>query len=90
MTSWLDPVGSCYTLLPFLNSSSSIIISIINLLYYLLCREHAKHLALENDALQTQVEQTEKDTIDVVTYLKHQDEEKDKKVGRGVATIKQA
>lgn len=36
---------------------------------------------LENDALQTQMFQTERDTIDVITFLKKQDHEKDTQVG---------
>ena len=43
-------------------------------------REHAKKLAVENDMLQTQVAQTEKDTIDVLGYLKEDNEEKDRQV----------
>lgn len=35
---------------------------------------------LENDALQTQMFQTERDTIDVITFLKKQDQEKDAQV----------
>ena len=35
---------------------------------------------MENEALQNEVLQTEKDTIDVVGYLKRQDEEKDVQV----------
>lgn len=46
----------------------------------IVCREHARCLALENEVLQNQVLQTEKDTIDVVGYLKRQDEEKDMQV----------
>ena len=43
-------------------------------------RENAKRLMLENDALQTQMFQTERDTIDVVTFLKKQDHDKDAQV----------
>ena len=43
-------------------------------------RDNARRLVLENDTLQNQVSQTEKDTIDVITYLKRQDQEKDKQV----------
>lgn len=35
---------------------------------------------IENDTLQNAMHQTERDTIDVVTYLKKQDQEKDKQV----------
>jgi hypothetical protein len=45
-----------------------------------LFRENARRLVLENEGLHTQMAQTEKDTIDVVTYLKRQDLEKDKQV----------
>ncbi|XP_076442356.1 basal body-orientation factor 1-like isoform X3 [Babylonia areolata] len=40
-------------------------------------RESAKKLMLENDALQSQMLATERDTIDVITFLKKQDREKD-------------
>ena len=43
---------------------------------------------LENDSLQTQIEQTEKDTIDVITYLKRQDQEKDKQVKQHTEQIR--
>ncbi|XP_064602110.1 basal body-orientation factor 1-like [Liolophura sinensis] len=52
-------------------------------------RDNAKRLMLENDALQTQMVQTEKDTIDVITYLKRQDQEKDNQVDRLQVAIKQ-
>jgi len=45
-------------------------------------RENAKRLMLENDALQTQMFQTERDTIDVVTFLKKQDHDKDSQIER--------
>ena len=35
---------------------------------------------VENEALSVQMQQTEKDTIDVITYLKRQDQEKDRQV----------
>ena len=50
---------------------------IIQLLYF---RENAKQLMLENDALQGQMLQTEKDTIDVITFLKKEDAVKDQHV----------
>ena len=34
----------------------------------------------ENDALQSQMFQTERDTIDVITFLKKQDQDKDTQV----------
>ncbi|ESO99812.1 hypothetical protein LOTGIDRAFT_205234 [Lottia gigantea] len=40
-------------------------------------RDNAHRLVQENDALTTQMLQTEKDTIDVITYLKQQEAEKD-------------
>ena len=40
-------------------------------------RENAKVLSLENEALQRQMVQTEKDTIDVITYLKKEDHAKE-------------
>lgn len=49
-------------------------------MFFDVCREHARRLALENEALQNEVLQSEKDTIDVVGYLKRQDEEKDVQV----------
>jgi len=42
---------------------------------------------LENDSLQGQMRQTEKDTIDVINYLKHQDQEKDRQVRKLVNVI---
>jgi len=47
---------------------------------FVLYREHARKLALENEALQNQVMQTEKDTIDVISFLKSENEEKEKQV----------
>ena len=43
-------------------------------------RENAKHLSLENEALQRQMLQSEKDTIDVITYLKKEDQTKDEQI----------
>lgn len=43
-------------------------------------REHSRKLALENETLQNQVMQTEKDTIDVIGFLRAESEEKDKQV----------
>lgn len=45
-------------------------------------RDTAKKLMLENDALQTQMFQTERDTIDVITYLKQQDQDKESQVSQ--------
>ena len=44
------------------------------------CRQNAQDLALENDLLMNQMRQTETDTIDVVTFLKKEDQKKDTKV----------
>ena len=43
-------------------------------------RENARRLLYANDELQNQVSQTEKETIDVITYLKRQDMDKDRQV----------
>jgi myosin heavy subunit len=43
-------------------------------------REHARKLALENEELHTHVLQAEKDTVDVLSYLKEKDEEKDRQI----------
>ena len=40
----------------------------------------ASTLANENETLRDQIRQTEKDTLDVVTYLKKQDVDKDTEV----------
>ncbi|XP_072030872.1 LOW QUALITY PROTEIN: basal body-orientation factor 1-like [Amphiura filiformis] len=45
-------------------------------------RENAKILSLENEALQRQMVQTEKDTIDVITYLKKEDHSKEDLISR--------
>jgi len=50
------------------------------------CREHARKLALENEALHDQVRQTERDTVDVLGFLKNQDEQKDEQVGKSLFT----
>lgn len=43
-------------------------------------RENAKHLSLENELLQHNMLQSEKDTIDVITYLKKEDQSKEELV----------
>ena len=43
-------------------------------------RENAKHLSLENELLQHNMLQSEKDTIDVITYLKKEDHSKEELV----------
>ena len=50
-------------------------------------RENSRRLVLENDGLHTQMHQTEKNTIDVVTYLKRLDLEKDKQVSEGFVCL---
>nr|KAG5703549.1 hypothetical protein BaRGS_020183 [Batillaria attramentaria] len=45
-------------------------------------RENAKKLMMENDALQSQMLATERDTIDVITHLKKKDHEKDMQLER--------
>ena len=54
-------------------------------IYFVFIRENSRKLALENEALQIQVEQTEKDTVEVVGFLKHQDEDKEKQVSNLLA-----
>ena len=46
------------------------------------CRDTAETLGNENDALRDQMRQTEKDTIDVISYMKKQDVDKDTEVDR--------
>lgn len=46
-------------------------------MFFLLIREVATTLASENDTLRDQLRQTEKDTLDVVTFMKKQAIEKD-------------
>lgn len=41
------------------------------------CRDNARHLATQNDYLQAQMKQVEMDTIDVISFLKTQDQKKD-------------
>lgn len=48
------------------------------LLFHL--RESTRTLLHENEKLQTQVAQTEKDTIDVISFLKREDEKKNARV----------
>ena len=56
---------------------------------HLIDRENAKKLMLENDALQSQMMSTERDTIDVITYLKKQDHEKDSQLERFQVQIRE-
>lgn len=45
-------------------------------------RERVETLATDNETLRDQMRQTEKDTLDVVSFLKKQDVEKDTEVQR--------
>jgi len=60
------------------------------ILLNLLCalRQHARKLALENEALRDQVRQTEKDTVDVLGFLKGQDEQKDEQVSKSYQVVR--
>ncbi|XP_033097175.1 basal body-orientation factor 1-like [Anneissia japonica] len=40
-------------------------------------RESSKHLALENEALQVSMQKTERDTVEVITFLKREDQAKE-------------
>jgi len=55
---------------------------------YLVFRENAKRLLYENDSLQQQVSQTEKDTIEVISFLKQEDMKKDEQVSKLTQTLK--
>lgn len=50
------------------------------LLLLSVCRDNAKRLLYENDSLQQQVSQTERDTIEVIAFLKQEDMKKDEQV----------
>ena len=43
-------------------------------------RDNAKRLVYENDMLQMQMSSTERDTLDVISYLKQEDAKKDEQV----------
>ena len=43
-------------------------------------RDNAKRLVYENDMLQMQMSNTEKDTLDVISFLKQEDGKKDEQV----------
>lgn len=45
-------------------------------------RDNAKRLVYENDMLQMQMSSTERDTLDVISYLKQEDGKKDEQVHR--------
>lgn len=52
-------------------------------------RENAKHLLYENDILQMQMASTEKDTLDVISYLKQEDSKKDDQVSKLQQALKE-
>ena len=43
-------------------------------------RENAKRLVYENDMLQMQMSTTERDTLEVISFLKQEDSKKDEQV----------
>ena len=47
---------------------------------FCLNRDNAKRLVYENDMLQMQMSSTERDTLDVISYLKQEDAKKDDQV----------
>ena len=49
-------------------------------MFYNFHRDNAKRLVYENDMLQMQMSSTEKDTLDVISYLKQEDGKKDEQV----------
>lgn len=51
-------------------------------------RENAKLLSMENEHLQRQMVQTEKDTIDVITYLKKEDHSKEDLISKMEKSLK--
>lgn len=51
-------------------------------------RESTRQLLFENDKLQTQVAQTEKDTIDVISFLKKEDVKKDDQIEKLQTIVK--
>ena len=57
-------------------------------MFTVFCRETARKLMIENEAIHNQMYQTEKDTIDVISYLKRQDQDKDKQIEQLQNTIK--
>lgn len=52
-------------------------------------RENAKRLLYENDILQMQMASTEKDTLDVISYLKQEDSKKDDQVSKLQQALKE-
>ncbi|CAH3161550.1 unnamed protein product [Pocillopora meandrina] len=52
-------------------------------------RENAKRLVYENDILQMQMASTEKDTLDVISYLKQEDSKKDDQVSKLQQALKE-
>lgn len=49
-------------------------------MFFLFNRDNAKRLVYENDILQMQMSNTERDTLDVISYLKQEDGKKDEQV----------
>lgn len=52
-------------------------------------RDNAKRLVYENDVLQMQMSNTERDTLDVITYLKQEDGKKDEQVSKLQQALKE-
>ncbi len=52
-------------------------------------RDTAQKLLQENDVIHRQLHQTERDTLDVISFLKRQDQEKDQQVEQLQETILQ-
>jgi len=52
-------------------------------------RESTRTLLFENDQLQTQVSQAEKDTIDVISFLKNEDVKKDEQIEKLQTMVKE-
>lgn len=57
-----------------------ILLNIYFNMFFLFNRDNAKRLVYENDMLQMQMANTEKDTLDVISYLKQEDSKKDDQV----------
>ncbi|KAM7444118.1 hypothetical protein ABFA07_007291 [Porites harrisoni] len=52
-------------------------------------RDNAKRLVYENDMLQMQMSSTERDTLDVISYLKQEDAKKDEQVSKLQQALKE-
>lgn len=81
LLSWTRPL-SFIVLLTDWFTIISIIIHFIPCwqLCYFFNRDNAKRLVYENDMLQMQMSSNEKDTLDVISYLKQEDGKKDEQV----------